>query len=63
MTRAASGIDHSDELLEQAAKRSPVRHLVSINAVGVATAFLATDRAKLITRETVYVDGGYHILG
>lgn len=62
-TRAASGIDHFDELLESAAKRAPARRLVSIEDVGAATAFLATDYAKLITGETVYVDGGYHILG
>jgi enoyl-[acyl-carrier protein] reductase I len=37
--------------------------LVSIEDVGAATAYLATDYAKLITGETVYVDGGYHILG
>jgi enoyl-[acyl-carrier protein] reductase I len=62
-TRAASGIEHFDELLESAAKRAPARHLVSIEDVGAATAFLAADNAKLITGETVYVDGGYHILG
>ncbi len=62
-TRAASGIDHFDELLERAARRAPAHHLVSIEDVGAATAFLATDYAKLITGETVYVDGGYHILG
>jgi enoyl-[acyl-carrier protein] reductase I len=62
-TRAASGIANFDELLDQAAKRAPTRHLVSIEDVGVATAVLATDYAKLITGETVYVDGGYHILG
>jgi enoyl-[acyl-carrier protein] reductase I len=62
-TRAASGIDHFDELLESAAKRAPERRLVSIEDVGAATAFLATDYAKLITGETVYIDGGYHILG
>jgi enoyl-[acyl-carrier protein] reductase I len=63
MTRAASGIDHFDDLLERAAERAPARRLVSIEDVGVATAVLATDYAKLITGETVYVDGGYHILG
>jgi enoyl-[acyl-carrier protein] reductase I len=63
MTRAASGIDHFDELMEAAAKRAPERRLVSIEDVGAATAFLATDYAKLITGETVYVDGGYHIVG
>lgn len=62
-TRAASGIANFDALMEQAAKRAPSRHLVSIEDVGVATAMLATDYAKLITGETVYVDGGYHILG
>ena len=62
-TRAASGIDHFDELMERAAKRAPERSLVSIEDVGVATAVLATDYAKLITGETVYVDGGYHIIG
>jgi enoyl-[acyl-carrier protein] reductase I len=62
-TRAASGIDHFDDLIERAAKVAPERSLVSIEDVGVATAVLATDYAKLITGETVYVDGGYHILG
>jgi enoyl-[acyl-carrier protein] reductase I len=62
-TRAASGIDHFDDLLERAAQRAPARQLVSIEDVGVATAMLASDHAKLITGETVYVDGGYHILG
>lgn len=62
-TRAASGIDHFDELLARAAERAPARRLVDIEDVGVATAMLATDYAKLITGETVYVDGGYHVLG
>jgi enoyl-[acyl-carrier protein] reductase I len=62
-TRAASGLDHFDDLLERAAKRAPARSLVSIEDVGAATAVLATDYAKLITGDTVYVDAGYHIVG
>ena len=62
-TRAASGIGHFDDLIERAAKFAPERSLVSIEDVGAATAVLATDYAKLITGETVYVDAGYHILG
>jgi enoyl-[acyl-carrier protein] reductase I len=62
-TRAASGIDHFDDLLESAAKRAPARSLVSIEDVGAATAVLATDYAKLMTGDTVYVDAGYHIVG
>jgi enoyl-[acyl-carrier protein] reductase I len=62
-TRAASGIAHFDELLERVAQRAPERDLVSIEDVGATTAFLATDYAKLMTGEIVYVDGGYHIVG
>ena len=62
-TRAASGIDRFDELMEKAASRAPSRMLVSIEDVGMATAFLATDFAKRMTGETMYIDGGYHILG
>ncbi len=62
-TRAASGLDHFDDLLEVAARRAPVKQLISIEDVGVAVAYLATEYAKLITGETVYVDGGYHIMG
>ena len=61
-TRAASGIDRFDELMERAASRAPSRMLVSIEDVGMATAFLATDYAKLITGDTMYIDGGYHVV-
>jgi enoyl-[acyl-carrier protein] reductase I len=62
MTRAASGIPEFDELLDKAKAKAPARSLVSIEDVGVATAFLAHDAARLITGETLYVDGGYHII-
>ena len=61
-TRAASGIPEFDQLLDKARAKAPARSLVSIDDVGVATAFLAHDAAKLITGETLYVDGGYHIM-
>src|ERR1700754_2367670 len=61
-TRAASGIPEFDELLNQVQETAPARSLVSIDDVGVATAFLAHDAAGLITGETLYVDGGYHII-
>lgn len=61
-TRAASGIPEFDELLEKAKEKAPARSLVTIDDVGVATAFLALDAAKLITGQTLYVDGGYHII-
>jgi enoyl-[acyl-carrier protein] reductase I len=61
-TRAASGIPEFDQLLDKARTKAPARSLVSIDDVGVATAFLAHDAAKLITGETLYIDGGYHII-
>ena len=44
-TRAASGIAEFDELLEKARSKAPARSLVSIDDVGIATAFLALDAA------------------
>jgi enoyl-[acyl-carrier protein] reductase I len=61
-TRAASGIPEFDALLDKAKAKAPARSLVSIDDVGVATAFLAHDAARLITGETLYIDGGYHIM-
>jgi enoyl-[acyl-carrier protein] reductase I len=61
-TRAASGIPEFDALLDKAKAKAPARSLVNIEDVGVATAFLAHDAARLITGETLYVDGGYHII-
>ena len=62
-TRAATGIDRFDELMERAVRRTPAHRLVTIDDVGMATASLATDSSRLITGETIYVDGGYHIMG
>lgn len=61
-TRAASGIPEFDALLDKAKAKAPAKSLVSIDDVGVATAFLAHDAARLITGETLYIDGGYHIM-
>jgi len=61
-TRAASGISHFDDLLSEAAAKAPARQLVSIEDVGIATAALAGDGARLITGETIYVDGGLHVV-
>src|SRR5271163_298641 len=61
-TRAASGIPDFDALMDKAKSKAPARSLVSIDDVGVATAFLAHDAARLITGETLYIDGGYHIM-
>ena len=61
-TRAASGLKHFDQLLDKAAAEAPARQLVTIEDVGIACASLATDAARLITGETIYIDGGLHIV-
>ena len=61
-TRAASGIPEFDDLLEKAKVKAPARELIGIDDVGLATAFLAHDAARLITGQVLYIDGGYHII-
>ena len=61
-TRAASGIARFDELIEKAASRAPSHRLVGIEDVGLTTAYLATDYAKMITGNVVYIDGGFHVV-
>ena len=61
-TRAASGIEHFDKLLDDSARRAPMRRPLGIDDVGPLCAFLASDAARAITGGTLYVDGGFHIL-
>ncbi len=61
-TRAASGIDHFDELMEKAAARAPEHRLVSVDDVGAMAAFLVSDAAASVTGDTIYVDAGYHVV-
>jgi enoyl-[acyl-carrier protein] reductase I len=61
-TRAASGIDHFDEIIDEAAKRAPARRLVNIDEVGAMAAFLVSDEASAISGDTAYIDGGYHVM-
>ncbi len=61
-TRAASGLKDFDRLLVDAAARAPLGELVDILDVGFACAYLATPYARRISGETIYVDGGVHIM-
>jgi enoyl-[acyl-carrier protein] reductase I len=60
-TRAASGIDHFDELLAEAAERAPTRNLATIEDVGAVAAFLASPAARNLTGGVHDIDGGYSI--
>jgi enoyl-[acyl-carrier protein] reductase I len=62
-TRAASGIECFDELLERTRARTPEHRLVSIEDVGNLAAFLVNDGAAALTGNIEYVDAGYHIVG
>ncbi len=62
-TRAATGISKFDDLMIRARKQSPLQTLVDIADVGAMVTFLASDYAKNITGDTIYIDGGYHIVG
>jgi enoyl-[acyl-carrier protein] reductase I len=59
-TRAASGIDHFDELVRMAMERTPERRLVDIAEVGRVVAFLVGAGATGMTGDVIYVDAGLH---
>ncbi|WP_028217167.1 enoyl-ACP reductase FabI [Paraburkholderia oxyphila] len=61
-TRAASGLPDFDRMLADAVERAPLGELVDIMDVGYATAYLATRYARRLTGNTVYIDGGAHIM-
>ncbi len=62
-TLAAAGIGGMRTMLHYMEKTAPLRRGVTIEEVGNASAFLCSDLAAGITGETLYVDGGYHIIG
>jgi enoyl-[acyl-carrier protein] reductase I len=61
-TRAASGIERFDELIERAAATVPEGKLVQVSDVGALAAFLVSDAAKRITGTIIPVDSGLHLL-
>jgi enoyl-[acyl-carrier protein] reductase I len=61
-TRAASGLKDFDLLLNEAAQRAPLGELVDIMDVGYTCAYLSTPYARRMSGETIYVDGGVHIM-
>jgi enoyl-[acyl-carrier protein] reductase I len=61
-TRAASGIDDFEHLIQDAIETSPLKRIVSIEEVADLTAFLCSDLSKGMTGQTIYVDAGHHIV-
>ena len=60
LTRAASGIDHFDELMREAAQKSPLGRPVRLEEIASLSTFLCSDAASGMTGQTIYVDGGCH---
>lgn len=61
-TRAASGIDRFDELLDRVRERTPANRLVTIDEIGRVAAFLASDAGGPLTGSVTYADQGFHIV-
>lgn len=61
-TRAASGIDHFDEMLQEAMREAPTHRLATIEDVGAMAAFLASPAARNLTGGVHDIDGGYAIV-
>ena len=62
-TRAASGITHFDELLDEVARKAPQRRAVEACEVGRVALLLASRYTSAVTGEVIHVDGGYHVEG
>lgn len=60
LTRAASGIDAFDELMDSARRKAPLGRLVTLEEIGRLNAFLCSDASSGMTGQTIYVDGGCH---
>lgn len=61
-TRAASGIDRFDELLDGVRERTPAHQLVTIDEIGKVAAFLASEAGGPLTGSVTFADQGFHIV-
>ncbi len=62
-TLAARGIRGFTDMLKEHSGAAPLERNITKEEVGSAALFLLSDMASGITGTTLYVDGGWHILG
>ncbi len=62
-TLAASGIAGFKTMYGKFKDIAPMRQNISIDDVGGTAVYLASDLSRNVTGETVYVDGGFNVLG
>ncbi|HEY3333114.1 MAG TPA: enoyl-ACP reductase [Capsulimonadaceae bacterium] len=63
MTLSARGIAGFGDLYKTVPMKSPLRRNTNIEEVGDTVAFMASDFARGITGEVIYVDSGAHAIG
>ncbi len=62
-TLAAAGVGGFRDMYKHFADMSPMRENVTIEDVGNAAVFLASDLSRRITGDVLYVDSGFNIVG
>ncbi len=62
-TLAASGVSGFKQLYGRFRDVAPLRRNISIEDVGGAAVYLASDLSAAVTGEVTYVDGGFNVLG
>ena len=60
LTRAASGIDHFDKILDSSRQKSALGRLVTLDEIAQLTTFLCSPAASGMTGQTIFVDAGCH---
>lgn len=61
-TRAASGIQAFDKLMDDAITRSPLHRLGTPEDVGNMAAFLISEQASALTGNLMHIDAGHHLM-
>lgn len=61
-TRAASGINAFDVLMDDAVNRSPLHRLGTPDDVGRMAAFLISEHASALTGNRIHIDAGHHLM-
>jgi len=61
-TLSARGIPGFGEMCKEAAARAPLRRNADLEDVGGAAVFMASDAARAITGQVLYVDGGLSVV-
>lgn len=62
-TLSAAGVSGFKRMYRQFATITPLQRNISIDDVGEVAVWLASDLARSITGEVIFVDGGYSVLG